>query len=166
MSLPSRERGLKYDDNMVYTTELGRSPRGSADWNSKLERELGFGNVAPLAGARIEIWWQHGLHNRAWSLPSRERGLKSIQLWLRVLDHRRSPRGSADWNAVSFWLLSSDTAVAPLAGARIEILLMVSSSHAGRVAPLAGARIEIFDALFYFVPRGEVAPLAGARIEI
>ena len=30
-SLPSRERGLKYDDNMVYTTELGRSPRGSAD---------------------------------------------------------------------------------------------------------------------------------------
>ena len=56
--------------------------------------------------------------------------------------------------------------VAPLAGARIEILLMVSSSHAGRVAPLAGARIEIFDALFYFVPRGEVAPLAGARIEI
>ena len=55
--------------------------------------------------------------------------------------------------------------VAPLAGARIEIIRSYCRSVKAFVAPLAGARIEIPD------PgtdgEGEsVAPLAGARIEI
>ena len=55
LSLPSRERGLKY----------GLS--GSL-WYSK--------SVAPLAGARIEIYRIRCYWEFYWSLPSRERGLK------------------------------------------------------------------------------------------
>ena len=52
--------------------------------------------VAPLAGARIEILRTHPRRDNARSLPSRERGLKLL-----VADHfnvslGRSPRGSAD----------------------------------------------------------------------
>ncbi len=56
-------------------------------------------SVAPLAGARIEIEHHHIIHIPDMSLPSRERGLKS-----------------SSWKI----LVIPDT-VAPLAGARIEI---------------------------------------------
>ena len=55
------------------------------------------------------------------SLPSRERGLK--------LKRR--------------YKIIKPTKVAPLAGARIEILAKQSNITGDRVAPLAGARIEI-----------------------
>ena len=99
------------------------------------------------------------------SLPSRERGLKSGSLF-------RLSRGAA---------------VAPLAGAWIEILLSFRRTKENDVAPLAGAWIEIFNAsclfscntslpsrerglkyilLFLHSVRHNVAPLAGAWIEI
>ena len=55
--------------------------------------------------------------------------------------------------------------VAPLAGARIEILYIERSVKKMEVAPLAGARIEIVNGK---LPQLKVlvAPLAGARIEI
>ena len=55
--------------------------------------------VAPLAGARIEIALQRGFDTQSMSLPSRERGLKLL------------PENSAQ----------TDTVVAPLVGAWIEI---------------------------------------------
>ena len=61
-------------------------------------------------------------HNEQMSLPSRERGLKFDYL---------------DFS-------SSVTYVAPLAGARIEIMLApLGKPQTNYVAPLAGARIEI-----------------------
>ena len=97
-SLPSRERGLKFEEH---------------------GRKGGRIAVAPLAGAWIEILLmfsfppcekmslpsrERGLKFHiirtgdcvAWSLPSRERGLKykSGKMWGSVL--RRSPRGSVD----------------------------------------------------------------------
>ena len=55
------------------------------------------------------------------SLPSRERGLKSVYLAFVY-----EPKG-----------------VAPLAGARIEISVSTQSAKEVIVAPLAGARIEM-----------------------
>ena len=122
-SLPSRERGLKY--------------------NFK-QRDYDFDEVAPLAGAWIEI----AVRNRsdianivaplagAWiemnlerlekcsvqqSLPSRERGLKYLPLQRSV----------------------SPSLVAPLAGAWIEISILSMLHQHNTVAPLAGAWIEI-----------------------
>ena len=52
--------------------------------------------VAPLAGARIEIVnLQHASCERK-SLPSRERGLKSLYIQKLTRSTCRSPRGSAD----------------------------------------------------------------------
>ena len=55
--------------------------------------------------------------------------------------------------------------VAPLAGARIEILRQRQPYIVAFVAPLAGARIEIIP-LSQVIVLNFVAPLAGARIEI
>ena len=77
------------------------------------------------------------------SLPSRERGLKYFQTWLRAETGQ----------------------VAPLAGARIEILGHVRAVRVSAVAPLVGARIEIRKLRMQTVI-GLVAPLAGARIEM
>ena len=56
-SLPSRERGLKFTESLVYYVPL---------------------IVAPLAGARIEIAYLGCSIDYLASLPSRERGLKSL----------------------------------------------------------------------------------------
>ena len=56
MSLPSRERGLKCDSY----------------------GDLLLTNVAPFAGAWIEMWAQYGQQTIERSLPSRERGLKLV----------------------------------------------------------------------------------------
>ena len=62
------------------------------------------------------------------SLPSRERGLKSAM--------NNAMKEAAN--------------VAPLAGARIEIVDVLSSGNQNQVAPLAGARIEMYSfALLY-----------------
>ena len=55
--------------------------------------------------------------------------------------------------------------VAPLAGARIEIIETYDEGSTKTVAPLAGARIEIYGWQHSILPK-TVAPLAGARIEI
>ena len=74
MSLPSRERGLKF----------------------ALIRVLRLHQVAPLAGARIEIHRHYFSRILRGSLPSRERGLKFQTPQSNYYHHRRSPRGSAD----------------------------------------------------------------------
>ena len=78
-------------------------------------------DVAPLAGAWIEI--SKGIVDevRSESLPSRERGLKF---------YPAVPDGF-------------DYFVAPLAGAWIEISLVLTKPQILLVAPLAGAWIEI-----------------------
>ena len=122
MSLPSRERGLKFkllDDvlDMSRRSPRGsadwnncqshgctdikrRSPRGSADWNAMPWAYKPAMSVAPLAGARIEI------------VPDRNHSDRSTG---------RSPRGSADWNARTMGIICFFNMVAPLAGAWIEI---------------------------------------------
>ena len=55
--------------------------------------------------------------------------------------------------------------VAPLAGARIEIIDNPDFEDTAYVAPLAGARIEI-NPTGSIIAEVEVAPLAGARIEM
>ena len=77
-SLPSRERGLKLHCYVL--------------------SQLCY-NVAPFAGAWIEITGEDDIVQRFKSLPSRERGLKSPSLHV----------------------LFSDLPVAPFAGAWIEI---------------------------------------------
>ena len=83
----------------------------------------------------------HG--TRHGSLPSRERGLKSVHVHLAVLP----------------------PVVAPLAGAWIEIPMCANHLQCKMVAPLAGAWIEIGSGMTGF-NTSFVAPLAGAWIEI
>ena len=78
-----------------------------------------------------------------WSLPSRERGLKSI-ITCRVL-HRFK--------------------VAPFAGAWIEIEQYIGRRPREGVAPFAGAWIEIEEVAKLWQNKG-VAPFAGAWIEM
>ena len=85
------------------------------------------------------------------------------QLWW-YLHHRRSPRGSVDWN-VSVIFQRGYLSVAPLVGAWIEINYEKSAQEATYVAPLVGAWIEIDTLCQYHLP-GKVAPLVGAWIEI
>ena len=77
------------------------------------------------------------------SLPSRERGLKSV-------------------SAHTYQL---PCCVAPLAGAWIEIVSEPASIRHVLVAPLAGAWIEISPVAPVWFP-AQVAPLAGAWIEM
>ena len=63
---------------------------------SKQGRNLKYYIVAPLAGAWIEIRCIELPHIRMWSLPSRERGLKSMNLRKHEPIVCRSPRGSVD----------------------------------------------------------------------
>ena len=76
MSLPSRERGLKF---------TGVSAR------------LKWAIVAPFTGAWIEIRRLRWMNSLTWSLPSRERGLK-FNRGVRSLGQRggRSLHGSVD----------------------------------------------------------------------
>ena len=75
LSLPSRERGLKYQ---------------------KESRRDSRGGVAPFAGAWIEISLGIELEIAFPSLPSRERGLKYPPGLAPQLLLRRSLRGSVD----------------------------------------------------------------------
>ena len=77
------------------------------------------------------------------SLPSRERGLKSINAFVKIL---------AAW-------------VAPFAGAWIEISRMAAVAPGATVAPFTGAWIEIGQQNPN-KPRHNVAPFTGAWIEM
>ena len=65
----------------------------------------------------------------------------------------------------SYYLNLVTFAVAPLAGAWVEISLKLAITSTSIVAPLAGAWVEI---RFTYNPynKGSVAPLAGAWVEI
>ena len=62
-------------------------------------------------------------------------------------------------------LYPSPNIVAPLVGARIEMVTPFVQSHQRLVAPLVGARIEIVT-VSPKTANANVAPLVGARIEI
>ena len=98
LSLPSRERGLKY--GWLYNPQhlQGRSLRGSVDWNFFQLFQNTRNRVAPFAGAWIEILAVVFKTPAALSLPSRERGLKSLLINLAEHGRSRSLRGSVDWN--------------------------------------------------------------------
>ena len=106
-SLPSRERGLKFDVRHVQSFERWSLP----------SRERGLKFLAP---APLPRWLQ--------SLPSRERGLKSIQMLPCWVNHLVAPLAGA-W--IEIWLEGEGLqaiAVAPLAGAWIEMIFILSRS--------------------------------------
>ena len=74
-SLPSQERGLKYHDQMCVPVSL---------------------EVAPPAGAWIEIAGSARKRSWPWSLPLWERGLKLSEHGAAEHFGSRSPRGSVD----------------------------------------------------------------------
>ena len=77
VSLPSRERGLKFICSLSFIS-------------------CGL-YVAPLAGAWIEIMDAiDQIHQLGKSLPSRERGLKLMENVEEIQQWGRSPRGSVD----------------------------------------------------------------------
>ena len=77
MSLPSRERGLKYGRTAGnYVKRLVAPLAGAWIEISGSLRVMPIYTVAPLAGAWIEIKYHKAAGNGGRSLPSRERGLK------------------------------------------------------------------------------------------
>ncbi len=97
LSLPSRERGLKLGDAHGKAIEEMSLPSRERGLKSSAIREpLGARNVAPLAGAWIEINTTLVLKLSYVSLPSRERGLKSRLNGEDRGIYCRSPRGSVD----------------------------------------------------------------------
>ena len=121
-SLPSRERGLKSLKKHTVTTIYTVAPFAGA-WIEiiELSDNSRLAVVAPFAGAWIEMTTVKNDLPYLRSLPSRERGLKSLFYW----------KGVAWKN------------VAPFAGAWIEIFSSCSKMHGTEVAPFAGAWIEI-----------------------
>ena len=123
MSLPSRERGLKYTKLNQSEGRKQVAPLAGAWIEISFSYDIFcWRHVAPLAGAWIEIDATGGYAAACRkSLPSRERGLKSMQ--------KRSNK--------------QPILVAPLAGAWIEIVVTEYQYEQNNVAPLAGAWIEI-----------------------
>ena len=96
-SLPSRERGLKYD---CFTFSFGIvivAPFTGA-WIEISKSELNKAKelVAPFTGAWIEILARNPRAARIQSLPSRERGLKYITDSMKQRGYSRSLHGSVD----------------------------------------------------------------------
>ena len=78
------------------------------------------------------------------SLPSRERGLKSLLLILHGIKKNVAPLAGAWIEIIIVFKCCRKLLVAPLAGAWIEIVLQILLSFPVNVAPLAGAWIEIY----------------------
>ncbi len=96
-SLPSRERGLKFDQIIRHCCHLLVAPLAGARIEiPSCGSRSAARRVAPLAGARIEINKMLGKGYVFMSLPSRERGLKFVRNVLTGVVNSRSPRGSAD----------------------------------------------------------------------
>ena len=80
--------------------------------------------VAPLAGARIEIAVAAVLHRASKSsLPSRERGLKLTMHLGTPLPHKSLPSRERGLKSSAHGNVGLGAKVAPLAGARIEMIL-------------------------------------------
>ena len=122
-SLPSRERGLKFYHIGVFKKRGEVAPLAGAWIEIYIqEPEQPEKKVAPLAGAWIEIIFPHWTgESLIQSLPSRERGLKSvsnIDTEPEVLSLPSRERGLKSCR-LHKWITENN--VAPLAGAWIEI---------------------------------------------
>ena len=85
-------------------------------------RRSGSSPVAPLAGAWIEIHKGGGdAHGGHKSLPSRERGLKSLQLLNTASEPLSLPSRERGLKSLAPEIPDKSPQVAPLAGAWIEI---------------------------------------------
>ena len=121
-SLPSRERGLKCDIGFLKWASQQVAPFAGA-W---IEIVL-FGNccrvlrVAPFAGAWIEISSSHALTPVFASLPSRERGLKLLPLMQSNQRQESLPSRERGLKYKVRYVLVILNDVAPFAGAWIEI---------------------------------------------
>ena len=141
MSLPSRERGLKYH---AIIQILAPKP------------------VAPLAGAWIEIDELHPDSTRAVSLPSRERGLKFCKVPVRRTGRMSLPSRERGLKYGLYFQKDTDDESLPSRERGLKYTERSCGSRAGRVAPLAGAWIEMliwyvhFDDIFSRSPRGSV----------
>ena len=101
MSLPSRERGLKYSNHCIGTQ---------------------CNSVAPFAGAWIEILsYLLQLVGIVASLPSRERGLKFIKNTFGIKFDRSLPSRERGLKWFVYAAKITGEVVAPFAGAWIEI---------------------------------------------
>ena len=170
MSLPLRERGLKYRKIRGYIDGWCRSLCGSVDWNSERNHRFLIRFCRSLCGS---VDWNlkctKMVHIIFTSLPLRERGLKLYGwktmkecenvapfagAWIEIYPYhsimapqvRRSLCGSVDWNplnAIHAWVIG----VAPFAGAWIEIVWGTLHALKYSVAPFEGAWIEILYAL-------------------
>ena len=138
-------RGLKYHGHRMRSVLHLVAPFTGA-WIeiSSRSRPWWIREVAPFTGAWIEIE-EYDEDNRTFyeSLPSRERGLKSLP----------APAGSRLMH------------VAPFTGAWIEICRSATSAPCRSVAPFTGAWIEI-RTCSCSAPTRRVAPFTGAWIEI
>ena len=98
-SLPTWERGLKFaTPNAELITCASRSLHGSVDWNLNQRRARRKSHVAPYMGAWIEINYDQEACRVLKSLPTWERGLKSVCAVLLQWHKCRSLHGSVDWN--------------------------------------------------------------------
>ena len=77
------------------------------------------------------------------SLPSRERGLKSLFFCLYKMLYLSLPSRERGLKFSEEETMSPDALVAPFAGAWIEIFALAIAFNAPSVAPFAGAWIEI-----------------------
>ena len=208
-SLPSWERGLKCEKKITYERKQGRSLHGSVDWNMYRWTTNLSSSVAPFMGAWIEmsilrffgdrikcrslhgsVDWNSDYfgipYRTVQSLPSWERGLKSMDGQTEICPKSRSLHGSVDWNflydflGVMIWSLPSWERglkcfyymktkewpeVAPFMGAWIEIWVGMKTVNRITVAPFMGAWIEIHHTPLTTI-WNTVAPFMGAWIEI
>ena len=135
-SLPSRERGLKFNVTNRHINRKLVAPLAGAwiEIDETAERSEAI-EVAPLAGAWIEIPSPGNCTHTAWSLPSRERGLKlhSISPYEKVLSSLPSRE-----RGLKFFIYGTHTvsnSVAPLAGAWIEIMTAAAPDTLERSLP-------------------------------
>ncbi len=98
MSLPTRERGLKYVWQIYFSGPVQSLPTRERGLKySLLVRRPQTTRVAPYAGAWIEILMVYNYSCKEVSLPTRERGLKStVFVIVSSPCLRRSLRGSVD----------------------------------------------------------------------
>ena len=165
MSLPSRERGLKFAEEDIDRHEAEVAPLAGA-WIEIVPQNTVSEIVEKSLPSRergLKLALQHSGTGSATSLPSRERGLKyrkraASGKWSGSLPSRE--RGLKLKNDMS--QAANLLQVAPLAGAWIEISQSGRDAIVTSVAPLAGAWIEIehkkayYDSLQSRSPRGSV----------
>ena len=95
--------------------------------------------VAPFAGARIEIARQRFYSQDNMSLPSRERGLKCIRMIRFVHPDRSLPSRERGLKLQILATIEYNFIVAPFAGARIEIRMIWHGKYKRNCRSLRGS---------------------------